>query len=73
MVLCNTLIESDEYKDKVIAILNQRIKNITIEECKGYINLIKKQNSEKVIFDDIINELKNNRNFDIRYIGNKYL
>mgnify|MGYP005879486925 FL=1 len=73
VVLCNTLIESDEYKDKVIAILNQRIKNITIEECKGYINLIKKQNSEKVIFDDIINELKNNRNFDIRYIGNKYL
>lgn len=62
----------DVYKEKILKILENRIKNITFEECKGYLNLINKFDN-KDIFNNIIKELKNNRNYYIKYFSNKYL
>lgn len=72
VILSDIFIGFDKYQDRIFNILRQRIKNITIEECKGYFNLIKKQEN-KSLFNDIINDLKNNRNYYIKYISNKYL
>jgi len=62
----------DVYKEKILKILENRVKNITFEECKGYLNLINKFDN-KGIFNNIIKELKNNRNYYIKYFSNKYL
>lgn len=72
VILSDIFIGFDKYQDRIFNILRQRIENITIEECKGYFNLIKKQEN-KSLFNDIINDLKNNRNYYIKYISNKYL
>ena len=72
VILSDIFIGADEYQDHVFNILNQRIENITLEEYKAYLNLIRKQENKK-IFNDMINTLKNNRNFYIKYISNKYL
>ena len=62
----------DDYQNKILDILNKRIQDITFEECRGYFNLIRKQENKEP-FNKIINGLKNNRNYYIRYISNKYL
>ena len=62
----------DNYQKKIFDILNKRIQDITFEECRGYFNLIRKQENKEP-FNKIINGLKNNRNYYIRYISNKYL
>lgn len=62
----------DVYKEQILKILENRVKNITFEECKGYLNLINKFDN-KGIFNNIIKELKNNRNYYIKYFSNKYL
>lgn len=62
----------DVYKEKILKILEDRVKNITFEECKGYLNLINKFDN-KGIFNNIIKELKNSRNYYIKYFSDKYL
>lgn len=72
VILSDIFIGFDKYQDRILNILKQRIENITLEECKGYFNLIRKQKN-KSLFNDIINALKINRNYYIKYISNKYL
>ena len=72
VILSDVFIGFDKYQDRILNILKQRVENITFEECKGYFNLIKKQ-EDKDLFSDIINALKTNRNYYIKYISNKYL
>lgn len=72
VILSDVFIGFDKYQDRILNILKQRIENITLEECKGYFNLIRKQEN-KDLFSDIINALKTNRNYYIKYISNKYL
>lgn len=72
VILSDVFIGFDKYQDRILNILKQRIENITLEECKGYFNLIRKQ-EDKDLFSDIINALKTNRNYYIKYISNKYL
>lgn len=72
VILSDIFIGFDKYQDRILNILKQRIENITLEECKGYFNLIRKQ-EDKYLFSDIINALKTNRNYYIKYISNKYL
>lgn len=72
VVLSDIFIGIDKYQDYILDILKQRVENITFEECKGYLNLIRKQDN-RILFYGIINELKNNRNYYIKYIFNKYL
>lgn len=72
VILSNIFIGVDKYQDQIFDILKQRIKNIIFEECKGYLNLIRKQENRN-LFNDIISSLKNNRNYYIKYISNKYL
>ena len=72
IIMSKIFIGTNEYQNKILDLLNQRVKNITFEECRGYINLIRQQKN-KTIFNKIINELKNNRNYYIKYLSNKYL
>lgn len=72
VILSDVFIGFDKYQDRILNILKHRIENITLEECKGYFNLIRKQ-EDKDLFSDIINALKTNRNYYIKYISNKYL
>lgn len=72
VILSDIFIGVDKYQDQILNILKQRIENITFEECKGYLNLIRKQENRN-LFNDIISALKNNRNYYIKYISNKYL
>ena len=72
VILSDVFIGFDKYQDRILNLLKQRIENITLEECKGYFNLIRKQ-EDKDLFSDIINALKTNRNYYIKYISNKYL
>ncbi len=72
VILSDIFIGVDKYQDQILNILKQRIENITFEECKGYLNLIRKQENIN-LFNDIISTLKNNRNYYIKYISNKYL
>ena len=72
VILSDIFIGVDKYQDQIFDILKQRIENITFEECKGYLNLIRKQENIN-LFNDIISALKNNRNYYIKYISNKYL
>ena len=72
VILSDIFIGVDKYQDQILNILKQRIENITFEECKGYLNLIRKQENRN-LFNDIISTLKNNRNYYIKYISNKYL
>mgnify|MGYP004645796997 FL=1 len=72
VILSDIFIGVDKYQDQIFDILKQRIENITFEECKGYLNLIRKQENRN-LFNDIIRALKNNRNYYIKYISNKYL
>lgn len=72
VILSDIFIGVDKYQDHIFNILKQRIENITFEECKGYLNLIRKQENRD-LFNDIIKALKNNRNYYIKYISNKYL
>ena len=72
VILSDIFIGVDKYQDQIFDILKQRIENITFEECKGYLNLIRKQENRN-LFNDIISALKNNRNYYIKYISNKYL
>ena len=72
VILSDIFIGVDKYQDQIFDILKQRIENIIFEECKGYLNLIRKQENRN-LFNDIISSLKNNRNYYIKYISNKYL
>ena len=72
VILSDIFIGVDKYQDQIFDILKQRIENITFEECKGYLNLIRKQENRN-LFNDIISALKNNRNYYIKHISNKYL
>lgn len=72
VIICDIFMDVDIYKEKTLKILEERVKNITFEECKGYLNLITKFDN-KSIFNNIIKELKNNRNYYIKYFSNKYL
>lgn len=72
VILSDIFIGVDKYQDQIFDILKQRIENIIFEECKGYLNLIRKQENRN-LFNDIISSLKNNRNYYIKYIYNKYL
>lgn len=72
VILSDIFIGVNKYQDQILNILKQRIENITFEECKGYLNLIRKQENRN-LFNDIISTLKNNRNYYIKYISNKYL
>ena len=72
VIMSEIFIGVDNYQKKIFDILNQRIQDITFEECRGYFNLIRKQEN-KESFNKMINGLKNNRNYYIRYISNKYL
>lgn len=72
VILSDIFIGVDKYQDQIFDILKQRIENITFEECKGYLNLIRKQENRN-LFNDIISALKNNRNYYIKFISNKYL
>lgn len=72
VILSDIFIGVDKYQDQIFDILKQRIENITFEECKGYLNLIRKQENRN-LFNDIISALKNNRNYYIKYISSKYL
>lgn len=72
VIMSEIFIGVDNYQKKIFDILNQRIQDITFEECRGYFNLIRKQENKEP-FNKMINGLKNNRNYYIRYISNKYL
>lgn len=72
LILSDIFIGVDKYQDQIFDILKQRIENIIFEEYKGYLNLIRKQENRN-LFNDIISSLKNNRNYYIKYISNKYL
>ena len=72
VIMSEIFIGIDDYQNKILDILNKRIQDITFEECRGYFNLIRKQENKEP-FNKIINGLKNNRNYYIRYISNKYL
>lgn len=72
VILSDIFIGVDKYQNQIFDILKQRIENIIFEECKGYLNLIRKQENRN-LFNDIISSLKNNRNYYIKYISNKYL
>ena len=72
VIMSEIFIGVDNYQKKIFDILNQRIQDIIVEECKGYFNLIRKQENKEP-FNEMINGLKNNRNYYIRYISNKYL
>ena len=60
------------YQEEVLEILNERSKYLSEDECIGYIKLITSVN-DKTIFDASIENLKNNRNFYIKYMVDKYL
>lgn len=72
VIMSEIFIGVDNYQKKIFDILNQRIQDITFEECRGYFNLIRDQKNKEP-FNKMINGLKNNRNYYIRYISNKYL
>ena len=72
VIMSEIFIGVDNYQKKIFDILNQRIQDITFGECRGYFNLIRKQENKEP-FNKMINGLKNNRNYYIRYISNKYL
>lgn len=72
VIMSEIFIGVDNYQKKIFDILNQRIQDITFGECRGYFNLIRKQENKEP-FNKMTNGLKNNRNYYIRYISNKYL
>lgn len=72
IIMSNIFTDVDIYQEKILKILEKRVQNITVEECKGYLNLISKFD-DKSKFSNIIKELKNNRNYYIKYISKKYL
>lgn len=72
VIMSDIFMDVNIYKEKIMKILESRVKNIIFEECKGYLNLITKLDN-KDIFNNIIKELKNNRNYYIKYFSNKYL
>ncbi|MBO5477779.1 MAG: hypothetical protein J6A15_08520 [Clostridia bacterium] len=72
IIMSDIFMDVDIYQEKILKILEKRVQNIDFEEFKGYLNLITKFD-DKSIFNNIIKELKNNRNYYIKYFSNKYL
>lgn len=61
------------YQEEVIGILEDRVDDMVFEECKGYIELISSVNgNDRRVFDDVIDKLKRNRCFDVRWMVERY-
>ena len=71
-VIMTKVFNNTEYQEQILKKLEQRAEEITFEECGGYINLIRSEEN-KEIYSNIINLLKNNKNYYIKYVVEKYL
>lgn len=61
-----------KYQEKVLNILEERANYVGVEECNAYIRLILDSNNKK-IFKSIIEKLKNNGNYYVKGMIDKYL
>lgn len=73
IIMSNVFVGS-KYEERVLEILEKRLENMVFEECKGYIQLIMNIDKDKRnIYSAIIEKLKNNRNYYVKYMASKYL
>ena len=73
-VIMSQVFIGTKYQEKILKILEKRLDNIVFEECKGYIQLIMNIDKDKRdIYVTIIEKLKNNNNYYVRYMVDKYL
>ena len=73
IIMSNVFVDS-KYEERVLEILEKRLENMVFEECKGYIQLIMNIDKDKRnIYSAIIEKLKNNRNYYVKYMVGKYL
>ena len=63
-----------KYQTKILNILEKKLNNMVFEECIGYIQLIKNTDKNKRgLYSTIITNLKNNDNYYIKCMAEKYL
>lgn len=73
IIMSNVFVGS-KYEERVLEILEKRLENMVFEECKGYIQLIMNIDKDKRnIYSTIIEKLKNNKNYYVKYMASKYL
>ena len=73
IIMSNVFVGS-KYEERVLEILEKRLENMVFEECKGYIQLIMNIDKDKRnIYSAIIEKLKNNKNYYVKYMASKYL
>lgn len=73
-VIMSQVFIGTKYQEKILKILEKRLDNIVFEECKSYIQLIMNIDKDKRdIYVTIIEKLKNNNNYYVRYMVDKYL
>lgn len=72
IVIMSQIFFDTKYQENIIKVLEERVENICFEESRGYIQLI--INSEqKGVYNGLILKLKNNNNYYVKYMVNKYL
>lgn len=71
VIMSNIFIKT-KYQENIIKILEERLENICFEECRGYIQLIMNA-KEKDTYNTLIFKLKNNNNYYVKYMVDKYL
>ncbi len=71
-VIMSKIFIKTKYQENIIKILEERLENICFEECRGYIQLIMNA-KEKDTYNTLIFKLKNNSNYYVKYMVDKYL
>lgn len=71
-VIMSKIFIKTKYQENIIKILEERLENICFEECRGYIQLIMNA-KEKDTYNTLIFKLKNNNNYYVKYMVDKYL
>lgn len=63
-----------KYEERVLKIIEERLDDMVFEECKSYIQLIMNvDENHRDIYLPLIEKLKNNNNYYVKYMANKYL
>ena len=72
VIIMSQIFLKTKYQGKILNILEERANYVTVEECKAYIRLILDSDNQK-LFKPIIKKLKNNENYYIKIMVDKYL
>lgn len=73
-IIMSSVFIDTKYEERVLEILERRLDNMIFEECKGYIQLIMNVSKDKrTVYSAIIEKLKNNKNYYVKYMVSKYL